>query len=60
MGSGFASVVVVLERWAEPLLLRGPQLNGAMELGEAMLKAADLVAEAKGARETAFGFISDV
>uniref|UniRef100_K3XQ17 Uncharacterized protein n=2 Tax=Setaria italica TaxID=4555 RepID=K3XQ17_SETIT len=36
------------------------QLNGAMELGDAMLKAADLVAEAEGAREAALGFISDV
>ncbi|CAL4965392.1 unnamed protein product [Urochloa decumbens] len=33
------------------------QLSGAMELGEAMLKAAELVAEAEGAREAAFGFI---
>jgi len=33
------------------------QLNGAMELGEAMLKAGELVAETAGAREAAFGFI---
>ncbi|XP_039851226.1 uncharacterized protein LOC120709608 [Panicum virgatum] len=33
------------------------QLNGAMELGEAMLKARELVAETAGAREAAFGFI---
>ncbi|CAO2185756.1 unnamed protein product [Urochloa humidicola] len=32
-------------------------LNGAMELREAMLKAAELVAEAQDAREAAFGFI---
>jgi hypothetical protein len=36
------------------------QLNGAMELGNVILKAADLVAEAKGAREAAFDCISDV
>ena len=33
------------------------QLNGAMELGEAMLKARELVAETAVAREAAFGFI---
>ncbi|CAO2180985.1 unnamed protein product [Urochloa humidicola] len=33
------------------------QLNGFMELNEAMLKAAELVAEAGDAREAAFGFI---
>ncbi|XP_039808139.1 uncharacterized protein LOC120671938 [Panicum virgatum] len=33
------------------------QLNGAMELGEAMLKAGELVAETAVAREAAFGFI---
>ncbi|XP_025814150.1 uncharacterized protein LOC112891483 [Panicum hallii] len=36
------------------------QLNGAMELGEAMLKAGELVAETAAAREAAFGFISGV
>ncbi|CAO2208926.1 unnamed protein product [Urochloa humidicola] len=33
------------------------QLNGAMEISEAMLKAAELVTEAEGARQAAFGFI---
>ncbi|KAF8704922.1 hypothetical protein HU200_031166 [Digitaria exilis] len=36
------------------------QLSGAMELGEAMLKAGDLVAATAGAREAAFGDIGGV
>ncbi|OEL35991.1 hypothetical protein BAE44_0002989 [Dichanthelium oligosanthes] len=35
------------------------QISGAMELGEAVLKAEDLVAETATAREAAFGFIDD-